>query len=88
LIALALGLSAQARAQAPAAPARERVTFRSGTLTLVGFLFKPEGTGPFPGLIWNHGSEKNPGAMRQFDRRGDLRPGRLRRLRADAPRPR
>lgn len=67
LIALALGLSAQARAQAPAAPARERVTFRSGTLTLVGFLFKPEGTGPFPGLIWNHGSEKNPGAMRQFD---------------------
>ena len=66
LIALALGLSAQARAQAPAAPARERVTFRSGTLTLVGFLFKPEGTGPFPGLIWNHGSEKNPGAMRQF----------------------
>jgi dienelactone hydrolase len=58
-----------APATAPAQPTlwKERVTFKSGGLTLVGFLFKPEGSGPFPGLIWNHGSERNPGATRQFD---------------------
>jgi len=67
LIVLALGLPVPVGAQKPAASARERVTFKSDNLTLVGFLFKPDGTGPFPGLIWNHGSEKNPGAQRQFD---------------------
>jgi carboxymethylenebutenolidase len=46
---------------------KERVTFKSGGLTLVGFLFKPNGPGPFPGLIWNHGSEQNPRAGPQFD---------------------
>jgi len=66
-IVLALGLWVPASAQKPAAAARERVTFKSGDLTLVGFLFKPDGTGPLPGLIWNHGSEKNPGTQRQFD---------------------
>ena len=47
--------------------AKQRVTFRSGSLTLVGFLFKPAGNGPFPAVIWNHGSEKNPGTSPQFD---------------------
>jgi len=47
--------------------AKERVTFRSGDLTLVGYLFKPDGPGPFPAVIWNHGSERNPGQGRQFD---------------------
>jgi dienelactone hydrolase len=46
---------------------KERVTFRSGDLTLVGFLFKPAGAGPFPAVVWNHGSEKNPGGGPQFD---------------------
>jgi dienelactone hydrolase len=46
---------------------KERVTFKSGDLTLVGYLFRPTGTGPFPIVIWNHGSEPNPGASRQFD---------------------
>jgi carboxymethylenebutenolidase len=45
---------------------RERVTFKNGTLTLVGYVYHPEGAGPFPTVIWNHGSEANPGA-RQFD---------------------
>jgi carboxymethylenebutenolidase len=44
----------------------QRVTFKSGALTLVGYLFKPEGTGPFPAIVWNHGSEKDPGRSRQF----------------------
>lgn len=47
--------------------AKERVTFRSDSLTLTGFLFKPKGNGPFPALIWNHGSEQNPGTGPQFD---------------------
>jgi carboxymethylenebutenolidase len=46
---------------------KQRVTFQSDGLTLVGFLFKPAGPGPFPGLIWNHGSEQNPGAGPEFD---------------------
>src|SRR5258708_19391955 len=47
--------------------AKERVTFRSDDLTLVGYLFKPHGPGPFPAVIWNHGSERSPGQGRQFD---------------------
>src|ERR1700690_1208198 len=38
----------------------KRVTFQRAGLTLVGYLYKPAGNGPFPGLIWNHGSEQNP----------------------------
>jgi len=37
------------------------VTFKSGDLTLHGWLWKPEGKGPFPAVIYNHGSEKVPG---------------------------
>jgi dienelactone hydrolase len=43
----------------PGAP--KFVSFPSGDLTLRGFLYKPEGEGPFPAIIWNHGSEKLPG---------------------------
>jgi len=46
---------------------KQRITFKSDNLTLVGFLFKPDGPGPFPALVWNHGSEQNPGTARQFD---------------------
>ncbi len=68
LILVASWQPAVATAQAPPARlSKERVTFKSGDLTLVGFLFKPDGSGPFPGLIWNHGSERDPGTMRQFD---------------------
>ncbi len=38
----------------------EAVTFRSGSLTLHGFLWKPAGPGPFPAVVWNHGSQQNP----------------------------
>jgi len=33
---------------------------------LAGFLFTPKGEGPWPALLWNHGSEKNPGKGPQF----------------------
>src|ERR1700747_756879 len=41
----------------------ETVTFPSGEITLHGVLYKPEGTGPFPAVIYNHGSA--PGMMSQ-----------------------
>src|SRR4030095_8276148 len=40
--------------------------FKSGNLTLVGPL-QAEQTGAVPALIWNHGSEKDPGSAPQFD---------------------
>lgn len=38
------------------------MTFQSGKLQLHGFLWKPNGPGPFPAVLWNHGSEKLPGS--------------------------
>jgi carboxymethylenebutenolidase len=46
---------------------RQRVTFKIDDRALSGVLYKPSGGGPFPALIWNHGSEKAPGVGRQFD---------------------
>jgi dienelactone hydrolase len=43
-----------------AKPTKEKITFKSGDLTLEGFIFKPAGDGPFPAIVWNHGSEPNP----------------------------
>ena len=60
-----------ARGQAPATSAaainKQQVKFRSDGLALVGYLFKPEGTGPFPAVLWNHGSEHDPAGGSQFD---------------------
>jgi len=41
----------------------ELITFTSGDLALKGFIWKPEGPGPFPAIVWNHGSEKLPGTV-------------------------
>jgi dienelactone hydrolase len=46
----------------------ELVSFPSGDLVLRGFLYKPEGAGPFPAIIWNHGSEKLPGQQPELAR--------------------
>lgn len=68
LIALALAATitraqaTPAQAAPPEAPAQE-ITFPSGSLTLHGFLFKPAGDGPFPAILWNHGSELLPGRL-------------------------
>jgi carboxymethylenebutenolidase len=48
--------------------APELVSFRGGDLVLRGFLYKPEGAGPFPAIIWNHGSEKLPGQQPELAR--------------------
>jgi len=41
---------------AQAAPRPDTVALRSGRLTLRGVLWRPTGAGPFPGVLFNHGS--------------------------------
>lgn len=62
---LAAGIAAHPRQTrlAPGQQPGERVSFTSGSLTLQGFLYRPPGDGPFPAVLWNHGSEKLPGAQ-------------------------
>lgn len=38
----------------------ELVSFVSDGMTLHGFLWRPVGTGPFPAIVFNHGSEEDP----------------------------
>jgi dipeptidyl aminopeptidase/acylaminoacyl peptidase len=55
-------LSAPAASASPQGlPEPELVVFTSGSLTLHGFLYRPSGTGPFPAIVLNHGSETLPG---------------------------
>ena len=42
------------------APQPEETTFLSGKLLLHGFIHKPQGDGPFPAIVMNHGSEQFP----------------------------
>ena len=46
---------------------KKRIAYKSGPLWLEGYIFKPAGRGPFPVVVWNHGSEPRPGAGAQFD---------------------
>jgi carboxymethylenebutenolidase len=41
----------------------ELIAFKSGELELKGFLWKPDGSGPFPAILWNHGGERLPGSV-------------------------
>jgi dienelactone hydrolase len=43
----------------------EEVAFPAGALTLYGLLYKPDGPGPFPAILWNHGSQPQPGRLRE-----------------------
>ena len=65
-IAALLGVTSASHAE-DGPPRAEKVAFESDGLTLVGYLYRPDGAGPWPALIWNHGSEKDPGAGPQFD---------------------
>ena len=67
LAAALFGGASSVLADTPGAVRAQKVTFESDGLTLVGYLYHPEGTGPWPALIWNHGSEQDPGAGPQFD---------------------
>ncbi len=46
---------------APGQAMGDEISFPSGGLSLKGFVYRPKGDGPFPAIIWNHGSEKEPG---------------------------
>ena len=53
---LALLAALSARAADTAAPAPETVVVRSGELSLRALLYRPAGGGPFPIVLFNHGS--------------------------------
>ena len=62
--ALLLGCarSPMPRRDAAPPPAAQPVTFPAlDGAALHGFLYLPAGPGPFPAILWNHGSEKWPG---------------------------
>lgn len=44
---------------------KQEVVFQSGELTLHGVVYIPSGSGPFPAVLWNHGSWGDP--MVAFD---------------------
>ena len=54
--------------------ASEIVSFPSGDLTLRGLLFRPEGTGPFPAVLFNHGSGRD--CSKEFEALGSVFAGR------------
>src|SRR5262245_28149392 len=63
LVRWSLTLALAAATVAPAfAENPELVSFRSGEMTLHGFLLRPPAA-PAPALLWNHGSEKLPGSL-------------------------
>src|ERR1041384_7445270 len=65
VVAVMFAAPAAGRAQGPFN--KQHVTYNNAGLTLAAYVYKPPGAGPFPTVVWNHGSEKNPGGMRQFD---------------------
>jgi carboxymethylenebutenolidase len=48
------------------------VAFPSGDITLHGVLYKPEGTGPFPAIVYNHGSAAGMLSKQAFDALGPV----------------
>src|SRR5438093_13629593 len=50
----------------------ETVTFPSGEITLHGVLYKPEGAGPFPAVVYNHGSAAGMLSKEAFDALGPV----------------
>jgi carboxymethylenebutenolidase len=50
----------------------EVVSFPSGKLTLQGMLYKPKGTGPFPAVLYNHGSAPGMLSKQAFETLGPV----------------
>ena len=46
----------------------EKIEYPSGNLMLPGLVYRPAGKGPFPAMLWNHGSEKMPSAQVELAR--------------------
>src|ERR1700682_5771589 len=56
--------------------AADTISFPSGNLTLRGVLYKPDGNGPFPAVIYNHGSAPGMLSSEAFDALGPVFVGR------------
>lgn len=52
--------------------ASEVVSFPSGDLTLHGVLYKPQGKGPFPAIVYNHGSAPGMLSSKAFEALGPV----------------
>jgi dienelactone hydrolase len=65
-LALLLIAASCVSAQDAPPPNARLVSFPASSGTLYGFLYVPEGKGPFPAVLWNHGSEKRPGWQPQL----------------------
>ena len=70
LVALLLPTFSSARTKA------EVVSFPNGNITLQGVLYKPEGTGPFPAVVYNHGSAAGMLSSEAFEAIGPVYVGR------------
>ena len=53
-------------------PEPEVISFRSGEITLQGTLYKPEGKGPFPAVLYNHGSAPSTLSKQAFEALGPV----------------
>jgi hypothetical protein len=70
-ILIACLLALQAASTSP--PARgEVVSFPSGNLKLYGLLYKPDGAGPFPAVVYNHGSAAGMASQQAFEALGPV----------------
>ena len=61
-VACVLVLAALMPARTVFAATPEEVTFLSNGFELHGFIHRPDGQGPFPAILYNHGSERQPGS--------------------------
>lgn len=55
LIAVLLGTAGLGAAEVINPPEYGRVTYMSGDRMFYGYIFRPEGKGPYPTVLWNHG---------------------------------
>src|SRR5215475_3796067 len=64
--------SAMSGCQGTSATASETVTFNNGDLVLHGLLYRPAGSGPFPAVLFNHGSAPGMLNTQAFDAIGPV----------------
>src|SRR5579864_845704 len=72
-LVLTLTLAANAEGKLPAGP--ETVEVRNGPVTLHALLWRPQGRGPFPAILLNHGSGRTPEELKQlgpYEKQADL----------------
>ena len=57
-LVLAPALTTTAEGKAPGGP--ETVAVHNGPVTLHALIWRPQGRGPFPAILFNHGSGRTP----------------------------